>query len=48
MSVVIIPDAEIILYQGMEKKTELFQGEISQEYLFFFFLGRVLSWNPLL
>lgn len=37
MSVVIIPGAEIILYQGMEKKTELFQGEISQEYLFFFF-----------
>lgn len=37
MSVVIIPGAEIILHQGMEKKTELFQGEISQEYLFFFF-----------
>lgn len=34
MSVVIIPGAEIILYQEMENKTELFQGEISQEYLF--------------
>lgn len=40
-----MPSAEIILYQGMEKDTELLGGEIAPEYLF---MDRALSLNQLL